>query len=62
MEEWQERGRGVSEHEGMLNAMRCSVCGDTKLHGRTNYHQAGRGRDPRMHVNWTRASMKGRIR
>jgi hypothetical protein len=62
MEEWQESGRGVSEHQRMLSAMRCGVSGETKPDIHANDHQAGRGGDPRMYVDWSRTSMKGRIR
>ena len=62
MEEWQETSCGVSKQPGMLETARCGVSREAKRDGRANAHQAGRIRDPRMHIQRRRAAMKSCVR
>ena len=62
MEEWQKARCLVSIYQRMLTAVRCRVSGETKRDDRTNAQQTRCRCYARMDVNWSRASMKGRVR
>ena len=62
MEEWQEAGSHMSEHQRVLTAARCGVVRERKRRGRAHTQQTRSRGGPRMYINRRCAAVKSGIR